>query len=93
MSEETRGEHRCQYLLVPGPHWGKTRACKQSARWVVSYLTPDDGLNLRVRKRELRCLTHTDSRFFPKGATGITTESVESALPPAVAHREGDHAD
>jgi hypothetical protein len=74
--------HRCQYQTVHEPYRGQ-HACRQSARWIVSYLTPDDGVNMRERKRELRCLSHTRSKFFPKGTTGITTEAVDAALPKA----------
>jgi hypothetical protein len=82
--------HQCQYLCVPVPYSGQTRACQQSARWLVSYLAPDDGVNMRTRKREMRCKTHTETRFFPKGASGITTELIEDALPRATTPQRDD---
>lgn len=52
---------------------GAAKPCGNRAAWKVSYLTPDDGKNMRVHVYVLRCYWHAEhEKFFPKGTSQIT---------------------
>lgn len=62
----------CDYLIPDPPR--DARPCKNTARWVVTYLSPDNGA-MRRRVTTRRCTTHLDGEnFFPVGATQITPQ-------------------
>jgi hypothetical protein len=64
----------CDFEIV-GPRREK-RLCRNPSRWVVEYITPDDGKTMRRRVTAVRCFWHTEAKFFPPGSSGFTTVSV-----------------
>lgn len=61
----------CDFEIV-GPFREK-RLCGNPNRWIVEYITPDDGKAMRRRVTAARCFWHADAKFFPHGSSGFTT--------------------